>query len=66
VRRATSGHPRTYGLDKQTPNDGLAGAQIALDDNNTTGRFLGLQYQMTDAPVYATDDVTAKLGGLVQ
>lgn len=59
-------HPTISLLDKQAPNDGLAGAQIALDDNNTTGQFLGLQYQMTDAPVYATDDVTAKLGGLVQ
>lgn len=59
-------HPTISLLDKQAPNDGLAGAQIALDDNNTTGRFMGLQYQLTDAPVYATDDVTAKLGGLVQ
>lgn len=59
-------HPTISLLDKQAPNDGLAGARMALDDNNTTGRFLGLQYQMADAPVYETDDVTAKLGGLVQ
>jgi ABC transporter substrate binding protein (PQQ-dependent alcohol dehydrogenase system) len=59
-------HPTISLLDRQVPNDGLAGAQMGMDDNNTTGRFMGLQYQMTDAPVYATDDVTAKLGGLTQ
>ncbi|HEX5326118.1 MAG TPA: ABC transporter substrate-binding protein [Acetobacteraceae bacterium] len=53
-------------LDKQAPNDGLAGAELAMADNNTTGRFLGLQYELTDVPVRTDDDVTAKLGPLVQ
>ncbi|HEX5327725.1 MAG TPA: ABC transporter substrate-binding protein [Acetobacteraceae bacterium] len=53
-------------LDKQAPNDGLAGAELAIADNNTTGRFLGLQYELTDVPVRADDDVAAKLGPLVQ
>ena len=34
----------------QTPadNDGLAGAQLAIDDNNTTGKFLDQQFSLTD------------------
>ena len=27
-------------LEMPTANDGLAGAQLAIDDNNTTGKFL--------------------------
>lgn len=53
-------------LDAQTPNDGLAGAQMGIDDDNTTGRFLGQKYVLTDVPVHAHDDLAAKLGGLVQ
>src|SRR5689334_19553145 len=32
----------------QTPaaNDGLAGAQLAIDDNNTTGKFLDQQFSL--------------------
>ncbi len=52
-------------LDKPPANDGLAGAQIALDDNNTTGHFLGLQYKLTDVPLYPTDDAAAKLSSLI-
>ncbi len=63
--RSMERRPTISRLDKPPPNDGLAGAQIALDDNNTTGRFLGLQYKLLDAPVFPTDDVTAKLRPLV-
>ncbi|HEX4177595.1 MAG TPA: hypothetical protein VHY57_04130, partial [Rhizomicrobium sp.] len=28
-------------LDKPPPDDGLAGAKLAISDNNTTGRFMG-------------------------
>ncbi len=53
-------------LDRPARNDGLAGAQMALDDDNTTGSFLGQQYVITDVPVRSQDDVTAKLTGLTQ
>jgi hypothetical protein len=29
-------------------NDGLAGARLAIDDNNTTGRFLDQQFSLED------------------
>jgi hypothetical protein len=38
-------------LDKPPRDDGLAGATLAVSDNNTTGRFIGQQFEMTDAPV---------------
>src|SRR5690349_18815887 len=34
----------------QTPakDDGIAGARLAIGDNNTTGRFLGQQFSLED------------------
>ncbi len=52
-------------LDAPAANDGLAGADIATDDNNTTGRFLGQSYELTDMPVGADDDPIAALDSLV-
>lgn len=51
-------------LEKPPPDDGLAGAKLAIVDNNTTGRFLGQSYVLVDAPVRAGDDLAAVLGGL--
>ncbi|MGH7152559.1 MAG: ABC transporter substrate-binding protein, partial [Acetobacteraceae bacterium] len=63
--RSMERRPTISLLDKPAPNDGLAGAQLGLDDNNTTGRFLGMQYRLSDVPVYPTDDVVAKLTPLL-
>lgn len=52
-------------LDRPAPDDGLAGAQLALDDNNTTGRFLGQHYALVDVKLRAGDDPRAALAGLV-
>src|SRR5262245_15629004 len=37
----------------QTPanDDGIAGARLAIDDNNTTGRFLNQQFSLEDVPL---------------
>jgi ABC transporter substrate binding protein (PQQ-dependent alcohol dehydrogenase system) len=45
----------------QTPaaNDGLAGAQLAIDDNNTTGKFLDQQFSLADQRLAKTDDAAA-------
>lgn len=51
-------------LDLQAPDDGLAGAKLAMDDNNTTGRFIGQQYDLTDFPMREDDDPAAALGTL--
>jgi ABC transporter substrate binding protein (PQQ-dependent alcohol dehydrogenase system) len=53
-------------LDKPAPDDGLAGAKLAIADNNTTGRFIGQQFELADAPVRAGDDAVAAMSGLVE
>ena len=34
-------------LDSRPPDDGVAGARLAINDNNTTGRFLGQEFTLT-------------------
>ena len=51
-------------LDKSSPDNGLAGAKLAMSDNNTTGRFMNQQFELTDAPVRADDDPVSILATL--
>ena len=51
-------------LDAPPPDDGLAGARLGLDDNNTTGRFMNQSFSLVDVPVRAFDDGVAALGRL--
>jgi ABC transporter substrate binding protein (PQQ-dependent alcohol dehydrogenase system) len=46
-------------LEMPAPNDGLAGAKLAIDDNNTTGKFLNQSFTLHDIPLNGEDDVTA-------
>ena len=42
------------------PDDnGLAGARLAINDNNTTGRFLNQQFSLEDVRVLPDDDPAA-------
>ena len=45
--RWTERRPTVSLLDKPAADDGLAGAQLAINDNNTTGRFIGQQFALT-------------------
>lgn len=38
-------------------NDGVAGAHLAIEDNNTTGRFLNQHFTLTDVRLGEGDDV---------
>jgi ABC transporter substrate binding protein (PQQ-dependent alcohol dehydrogenase system) len=40
-------------------NDGLAGAQLAINDNNTTGKFLNQQFSLEDRRLAEGDDPAA-------
>ena len=51
-------------LDKSPPDNGLAGAKLAMSDNNTTGHFMNQQFELSDAPVRADDDPVSILRGL--
>ena len=46
------------------PDDGLAGAKLAMRDNDTTGRFMNQQFELSDTPVRADDDPVAILATL--
>lgn len=48
--------PTLSNLDPVPENDGLAGAQTGLTDNQTTGKFLGQTYTLTDSFVPEGDD----------
>ena len=51
-------------MDVPAENDGVAGAQLAIDDNNTTGRFVGQHYSLIDKTLRADDDVAAAVNAL--
>ena len=63
--RWTERRPTISLLDKPAADDGLAGAQLAISDNNTTGRFIGQQFALIDAPVREGDDPVDILGTVV-
>lgn len=45
-------------------NDGIAGAQVAIADNNTTGKFLGQHFTLTDVKLKEGDDPAAAVAAL--
>nr|WP_294513934.1 ABC transporter substrate-binding protein [uncultured Rhodopila sp.] len=51
-------------LEQPGPDAGLAGAKLALDDNNTTGSSLGQSFEMVDVPVRKGANLPAALDHL--
>jgi ABC transporter substrate binding protein (PQQ-dependent alcohol dehydrogenase system) len=51
-------------LDKPAADDGLAGARLAIVDNNTTGRFVNQQFALIDSPVRDGNDTTGTVAGM--
>ncbi|MDP9137258.1 MAG: ABC transporter substrate-binding protein [Pseudomonadota bacterium] len=43
-------------LDAAPPDDGIAGAQVAINDNNTTGKFLNQRFILDEVKIGADDD----------
>ena len=65
LRRAEQ-KPAISLLDVAAPDAGLAGAELAVADNNTTGRFLNQNFSITDVQLGPAGDPAAalqKLGG---
>jgi ABC transporter substrate binding protein (PQQ-dependent alcohol dehydrogenase system) len=52
-------------IDIPAANDGLAGAQLGVDDDNTTGRFLNQRYTLVDKLVGENDDPVAAMNALI-
>jgi ABC transporter substrate binding protein (PQQ-dependent alcohol dehydrogenase system) len=46
-------------IDIPADNDGLAGAQLAIEDDNTTGRFTNQHFSLIDKQIREGDDVAA-------
>ncbi|WP_159805418.1 ABC transporter substrate-binding protein [Litoreibacter roseus] len=57
IRVETPTPPTLSNLDPIPDDLGLAGAQTALDDNNTTGKFLGQTYALDITELSPQDDV---------
>jgi ABC transporter substrate binding protein (PQQ-dependent alcohol dehydrogenase system) len=53
-------------LDIPSADDGIAGARLAVEDNNTTGRFLDQTFTIEDVPLQAGEDAATALDGLIQ
>ena len=51
-------------IDVPAANDGLAGAQLGIEDDNTTGRFLNQRFTLIDKPVGENDDPVAAMNAL--
>ena len=44
-------------LEQPSANDGLAGARLAIEDNNTTGKFLNQRFTLEEVRLKEDDDV---------
>ena len=51
-------------IDVPAANDGLAGAQLATEDDNTTGRFLNQRYTLIEKLIGGNDDPVAAINAL--
>ncbi|MGH6925879.1 MAG: ABC transporter substrate-binding protein [Propylenella sp.] len=50
-------------IERPAEDNGLAGAQLAIEDNNTTGRFTKQEYELKDAAVSDQQQAMDALGG---
>jgi ABC transporter substrate binding protein (PQQ-dependent alcohol dehydrogenase system) len=57
--RRTEPKPTLSPIQKPADNDGVAGAQLALDDNNTTGKFLDQRFSLEDVRLAPDQDAAA-------
>jgi ABC transporter substrate binding protein (PQQ-dependent alcohol dehydrogenase system) len=51
-------------LEVPAPNDGIAGAELAIEDNNTTGKFLNQHYALVPVELKEGDDPAAAVAAL--
>jgi ABC transporter substrate binding protein (PQQ-dependent alcohol dehydrogenase system) len=51
-------------LDIPPADDGVAGARLAIEDNNTTGKFLSQRFTLEDIKLKESDDPAAVIEGL--
>jgi len=59
VTQQVKGLPPLSLVDQATTDNGLMGARLGIEDNNTTGRFTKQHFTLDEAVVGETDDVAA-------
>ncbi len=57
--RRTEPKTRLSLIDIPADNNGVAGAQVAIDDNNTTGKFLNQRFSLEEVRLGDSDDAAA-------
>jgi ABC transporter substrate binding protein (PQQ-dependent alcohol dehydrogenase system) len=65
LRRAES-KTRLSLVDIPAENNGVAGAQLAIDDNNTTGKFLNQRFSLEEVRLGDNDDAAAAATALAE
>jgi ABC transporter substrate binding protein (PQQ-dependent alcohol dehydrogenase system) len=53
-------------LEKPPPDNGLAGAELAIRDNDTTGRFMNQRFELSDTLLHPDDDPLPGLTALAE
>jgi ABC transporter substrate binding protein (PQQ-dependent alcohol dehydrogenase system) len=53
-------------VEQPTDNDGLAGAQLAIEDNNTTGKFLNQHFTLEEQRVKSAEDAAQAATALAE
>ena len=51
-------------VEQPAENDGVAGARLAIEDNNTTGKFLNQRFTLEEAPLREGEDVVQAAAAL--
>ena len=62
--RGTQSKARLSLIEIPAADDGLAGARLAVNDNNTTGKFLNQEFSLEDAQLAQGDDPAAAAAAL--
>src|SRR5215475_14061738 len=53
-------------LQQPADNDGVAGAHLAIEDNNTTGKFLNQHFTLTEVRLKDGDDIAKAASSLAE
>ncbi len=57
--------PKLSNLDVPPADDGVAGGELSIKDNNTTGRFLGQEFTLTSVTLAPEEDALAAFNELL-
>src|SRR6185312_17517087 len=53
-------------VEQPAENDGVAGAQLAMEDNNTTGKFLNQHFTLEEVRLRDNEDVAKAAAALAE